>query len=255
MRRMLVGTNLKMNLTASELTVYLRALRTGVAAVSHCALFVLPSFPSLWVARRELEGSNVRWGAQDLHPADGGAHTGDVSASMLVDLGCTYVQVGHVERRREHGESDALIAAKVAQALRHGLTPILCVGEPARGSTESALDAVIDQLGIAIGELGSDADRTIVAYEPAWAIGSGAEAAPAEHVLAVHAGIHRWLVEVGLVDVPVIYGGSLDESTAAGLVALPGVDGLYVGRAALDPGRLATIAAIAEGAALERASA
>jgi triosephosphate isomerase len=255
MRRVLVGTNLKMNLTPSELAAWLRALRPRVAAVAHCDLFVLPSFPSLWVARRELEGSNVRWGAQDVHPADGGAHTGDVSASMLVDLGCTYVQVGHAERRREHGESDALIAAKLAQVLRYGLTPILCVGEPAREPTERALHVVIGQLGIALGEAGGDAGRTIVAYEPTWAIGSGAEAAPADHVMALHAGIHRWLAGAGLVDVPVLYGGSLDEGTAAGLVGLPGVDGLYVGRAALDPERLARIATIAEDAALERASA
>ena len=252
MIRPLVGTNLKMNLSSSELTWYLRALRTGVAAISHCELFVLPSFPALWVARRELEGSGLAWGAQDLHPAEGGAHTGDVSAAMLVDLGCSYVQVGHAERRHEHGETDQLIAAKVAQALRHGLTPILCVGERTAGASREALRTVIGQLEIALVGLGNEAGRVVVAYEPAWAIGAGAEVAPADHIAALHDGIHEWLAAAGAADAPVIYGGSLDEDSAPGIVALAGVDGLFVGRAALDPARFSTIAGIAERLAVSR---
>ncbi|HMC02603.1 MAG TPA: triose-phosphate isomerase, partial [Cellulomonadaceae bacterium] len=121
-----------MNLTPTEMHGYLRALRPLVSDIAECDLFVLPSFPALWVAREILEGSNVAWGAQDVHEDDAGAHTGDVSAAMLVDLGCTYVEVGHPERRRDHGETDELVAAKVAQILRYAMTPILCVSEPTR---------------------------------------------------------------------------------------------------------------------------
>ena len=143
--RPLIGTGWKMNLTSTQAEGWLRAFVPLAEGLAGRDLFVLPPFPALWVARRELAGTRIAWGAQDLHPVDRGAHTGDVSAEMLVDLGCTYVEVGHSERRAEHGETDALVAAKVRAALRWGLTPILCVGERAPWAPGVARGAVARQ--------------------------------------------------------------------------------------------------------------
>ena len=144
--RPLIGTSWKMHHTASEAATYLDALRPLVAGLVDRDLFVLPAFPALFVARERLTGSNVAWGAQDVHPDDRGAHTGDVSAPMLADLGCRYVEVGHAERRRDHGETAEIVAAKVAAALRWHLTPIVCVGEERREGPETALATVLADL-------------------------------------------------------------------------------------------------------------
>ena len=246
--RPLVGTSLKMHLTPSETDAYLARLAPLLAGIDGCDLFVLPSFAAIWVARRRLAGTRVAWGAQDVHEAEGGAHTGDVSARMLVDLGCTYVEVGHAERRRDHGETDARVAAKVARAAATGLTPIVCVGEAIRLAPDAALDAARAQTRAALAGLPADGHATVVvAYEPVWAIGAGAEPAPPSHVAAMHAGLHETLRSVpGIAPAPrVIYGGSVDPGSAFELLRDVGVDGLFVGRAALDPVAFAAIAAIA----------
>ncbi|MGZ8771286.1 MAG: triose-phosphate isomerase [Aeromicrobium sp.] len=241
----IIGTSTKMNLTSIQAAQYFQALRPLVQDVTDCQLFVLPPFTSIWVAREELAGSNVAWGAQDVHPAEAGAHTGDVSAAMLADLGCTYVEVGHSERRRDHSETDALIGAKVRAILAHGMVPILCVGESQEGPVEATRDFVAAQLRGALNDI-DDADRgrVIVAYEPVWAIGVGARPAAPNHVASMHAAIHDWrrLPESGSVDGPVIYGGSVDPATAGPLLSADGVDGLFVGRAALDPVQFTAIA-------------
>jgi triosephosphate isomerase (TIM) len=237
----LVGTSSKMNLTSTEAGRYLDTLCPLVADVGERALFVLLPFTSIWVARDRLAGTNVAWGAQDVHPADAGAHTGDVSAPMLADLGCRYVEVGHHERRRDHGETDELVAAKVAAAQRWGITAIVCVGEQERVSFEAVAEVVGNQLR----RLASfDPRHLVIAYEPAWAIGAGASPASADWVGRVHAAIRGALMATGLdADaVPIIYGGSVDLEAAPQLLAEPGVDGLFVGRQALDPLVFAAIA-------------
>lgn len=240
MIRPLLGTSWKMNLTPSQATVYCATLRPLVADVDDRTLFVLPPFPAISVVRDALSDSNVAWGAQDVHPDDEGAHTGDVSASMLADLGCTFVEVGHHERRRDHHEDDELIAAKVAAIQRWGMTAILCVGEDNRTTTEAARAHVLGQLRFVEG---FDPARLVVAYEPAWAIGVGAERAPSEWIGAMHGAIHERLgVAAGSDTVPVIYGGSVDAAGAAEILATPGVDGLFVGRYALTPEGFAEIA-------------
>ena len=234
--RPLIGTSLKMNLTSSEAAAYFDALRPLVAPLTSCELFVLPPFTSIWVARDQLHDSNVAWGAQDVHPENAGAHTGDVSAPMLADLGCRFVEVGHSERRRDHGESDELVAQKVRQVLLHHMTPIMCVGEPRPGSPEAALDHVLRQAraGMSLAPE-QDRARVVIAYEPVWAIGEGAAAADPIHIAAVHRGLR----ELGA---RVIYGGSVEPLTAGPILAQDGVDGLFVGRAARDPKQFAAIA-------------
>jgi triosephosphate isomerase len=237
----LVGTSSKMNLTSSEAGTYLDALRPRVADIDDRTLFVLLPFTSIWVARDRLAGSNVAWGAQDVHPADRGAHTGDVSAPMLADLGCAYVEVGHHERRRDHCETDALVAAKVAAIQRWGMTAVVCVGEQERIPMPAVVDVLDRQLALI-----ADADlaRVVIAYEPAWAIGAGAEAAPAAWVAAAHGAIRARLVASSPdgANVPVIYGGSVTVEGAPALLERPEVDGLFVGRVALDPSVFARIA-------------
>lgn len=235
----LVGTSWKMNLTPSRAGAYCATLRSLVADVDDRTLFVLPPFPAISAVREVLSGSNVAWGAQDVHPDDEGAHTGDVSASMLADLGCTFVEVGHHERRRDYHEDDELIARKVEAAQRWGMTAILCVGEADRTRPESARVHVLGQLGFVER---FDPARLVLAYEPAWAIGVGAERAPSEWIGAIHEAIHERLEAAGGGAVPVIYGGSVDAAGAAEILAAPGVDGLFVGRYALTPEGFAEIA-------------
>src|SRR3981081_1025710 len=225
-----------MNLTSRETATYFDELRPMVASLTWCEMFVLPPFTSIWVARDRLRGSNISWGAQDVHGDDAGAHTGDISASMLADLGCTFVEVGHSERRRDHGETDEMVALKVRQVLRHEMTPIMCVGEHIRGKPGAALDHVIRQARAGM-SLASEAARrrVVIAYEPVWAIGEGAIAADPAHIGAVHRGLHELAARL-------IYGGSVDALSAAPILAEAGVDGLFVGRAALDPRQFAAIA-------------
>jgi triosephosphate isomerase (TIM) len=242
-RRPLIGTSWKMNLTSSQAEAWLRAFVPLVADVDDRDLFVLPSFPAIWVARRELAGTRIAWGAQDVHPDDRGAHTGDVSAEMLADLGCTFAEMGHSERRYAYGEGDALVADKIAAALRWGLTPVVCVGERELWPLPTAWGAVARHLKRSFRGLDAAAlDRLVVAYEPHWAIGVGASAAPLDHIEGIHAEIHRWLDARGARRTRVLYGGSIDGDNAARIVAVPGVDGLFVGRAALDPAVFARIA-------------
>jgi triosephosphate isomerase len=245
MTRPLIGTSWKMNLTPSEAATWFATARPLLEPLSATRdLFVLPPFPAIFVARDALAGSRIGWGGQDLHPDDRGAHTGDVSGAMLADLGSTYAEMGHSERRRDHAETDALIGTKVRAALRWDLTPILCVGERIHGPVRPARRVVERQLAGSLGELApADLDRVVVAYEPVWAIGEGSIAADPEHVAGLHEAIDRWLTERGASHRRVLYGGSVDETTARGLLAVPHVAGLFVGRAALDPQRFAANAA------------
>jgi triosephosphate isomerase len=243
--RPLIGTSWKMNLTATEAAAWLAAARPLLEPLTaERDLFVLPPFPSLIVARDTLAGSAIGFGGQDVHPDDRGAHTGDVSAAMLADLGCRYAEMGHSERRRDYGETDAIVAAKVRAALRWGLIAVVCVGETHQVRTPDALRFVLDQVERTFGGLdGSALDRVVVAYEPVWAIGEGAAAADPVHVASVHLAIDAWLADHGARQRRVVYGGSVDERNAPVLLATPGVGGLFVGRAALDPQRFAAIAA------------
>ena len=246
--RLLIGTSTKMNLTSTEALRYCETLRPLVEDVTDREIFVLPPYTAIWAARDKLAGSRIAWGAQDVHPEDSGAHTGDVSAPMLADLGCTYVEVGHAERRRDHGETDEYVASQVAAIQRWGMTAIVCVGEHEPLPMAEAMAWIGRQLGALAG---ADPGRVVVAYEPVWAIGVGAAPAEPEWVGEVHGAIHAWLETnlEGADSIPVIYGGSIDSSTAGGIVAQPGVNGLFVGRSALDPVEFARIAHLETGAA------
>jgi triosephosphate isomerase len=239
----LVGTSWKMNLTSTEATAWFGRFVPLVADLVDINLFVLPPFPAIWSAREALAGTGIAWGAQDVHPDDAGAHTGDVSAPMLADLGCRYVEIGHHERRRDRGETPALIARKVAAVVRSGMTPLLCVGEVERAPLATVVEAIRVDLAVCLGGVASSAHGgLVVAYEPAWAIGEGSAPADPGHVGEVQRAIAVFLAgTLGWRAVPVLYGGSVDIDSATRLAGEPGVDGLFVGRYALDPGRFARI--------------
>ncbi len=243
--RPLIGTSWKMNLTPSEAMAWFDVARPLLEPLTRDRdLFVLPPVPALAAARDALAGSAIGFGGQDIHADDRGAHTGDVAGPMLADLGCSYVEIGHSERRRAHGETDEMVGLKVRAALRSELVPIICVGETEPGPMDQAREIVTAQLavgldGLAAGQL----DRIVVAYEPIWAIGEGAAAADPAHVGELHRAIDDWLAMGGASIRRVVYGGSVDEANAGELLATPYVGGLFVGRAALNPRRFATIAA------------
>jgi triosephosphate isomerase len=218
----------------AENAALLSALKPALAGIE--AVVCVP-FPYLAQAQAELAGSSVAWGAQNLSEHSKGAYTGEVSASMLRDFGCSYVIVGHSERRSLYGESDQQVAAKFIAAQAGGLVPILCVGESLEereaGITEQVvarqLDAVISAAGI--GALAN----AIVAYEPVWAIGTGKTASP-EQAQAVHAYIRGKIagLDAAIADGLVIqYGGSVKAANAAELLAQPDIDGGLIGGASL----------------------
>ena len=234
MRKNLVAGNWKMHGSLDDNAALLAALKPALVGIE--AVVCVP-FPYLAQAQAALAGSSVAWGAQNLSEQSKGAFTGEVSAAMLLDFGCTYVIVGHSERRSLYGESDTLVASKYMAAQAAGLKPILCVGESLEeresGVTEAVvarqLDAVINTAGV-----GSLANA-VVAYEPVWAIGTGKTASP-EQAQAVHAFIRNKIaaLDAGVADQLVIqYGGSVKAANASELMVQPDIDGGLIGGASL----------------------
>ena len=225
--RPLVGAGLKMFLGYAETIGYLRELAASAAEFDGVSVFVLPSFPVLAAARELLAGSPVRYGAQDAHWEESGAYTGCVSPAVLRELGCTFVEVGHAERRHLFGESDDMVARKALAAVRCGLEPIVCVGE--EHETDGAAATIVgDQVAAVLAPLPSAAD-VVIAYEPVWAIGAETAADP-ERVAGVVAEVRRRAAGRDG-DLRILYGGSVGPGEIAGLLAA-GVDGVFVGRAA-----------------------
>jgi len=240
-RRPLVAANWKMNLLLKEALGYCERFLAGLPDASVNTV-IFPSFPLLCNVGRVLADSSVSMGAQDLHPQIKGAHTGDVSALQLIDVGCSWTLVGHSERRRDHAEGDGLVAAKVETAMRHGLTPMICVGESREERKAGKTFEVLErQLTTAVPD---DPGEFAVAYEPVWAIGTGETATP-EMAQEAHAFLRQTLAsflgeeEAGWVRI--LYGGSVKPDNAASLTVQPDIDGFLVGGASLDPETFLTI--------------
>ncbi|MCP5141596.1 MAG: triose-phosphate isomerase [Chromatiales bacterium] len=236
MRQVLVAGNWKMNGSRESIKGLLDGIKAGMgdvnAQVAVCAPYVY-----LADVQAQLAGSNIGFGAQDIATEDSGAYTGEVSGPMLNDFGCQYVIVGHSERRSLFCEADEDTARKFAAARRHGMTPILCVGESLAeregNVTEEVvarqLDAVIALEGVAA------LNDAVIAYEPVWAIGTGLTASP-EQAQAVHAFIRAKIAGLDAAvaeKVQILYGGSMKPGNAAELIAQPDIDGGLIGGAAL----------------------
>jgi triosephosphate isomerase len=253
-RRTLIAGNWKMNMTHLEAIGLVQKLAFTIAetVLDTAEVVVLPPFTALRSVQTLVTGDKltVGYGAQDLSAQDSGAYTGDISGAMLAALACQYVTVGHSERRAIHGEDDATVAAKAQAALRHGITPIVCVGEglDVRKAGEhvsyctTQLDASLE--GLTAQQIAS----MVIAYEPVWAIGTGEVATP-EDAQEVCGALRARLAErhgpESAASVRILYGGSVKASSTAGILAGPDVDGALVGGASLDADEFAEICRIA----------
>ena len=247
MRRKLIAGNWKMNgMTADGLKLAETLAQRAQQAADYgdppppaCDLLVCPPFTLLWPVRDAIVGSGIALGGQDCHTAPSGAHTGDVSAPMLADIGCSFVVLGHSERRQNHGEDDATVRAKAEAALAGGLTPIVCVGETeAERDAGQTLTVIARQVegSLPIEALSAADAGLVLAYEPVWAIGTGRTATPAQ-VQEVHAALRGQLAELlgsaRAEATQLLYGGSVKPDNAPDLLALADVDGALVGGASL----------------------
>lgn len=249
-RRPLVAGNWKMNYNHLEAIGLVQKLIFSLSEeqTARAEVAVLPPFVDIRSVQTLVDGDQVSiaYGAQDLSPHDSGAYTGDVAGPMLAKLGCRFVVVGHSERRRHHHEDDALVNSKVVAAYRNGLTPILCVGEDdsvRENGDHLAFTAAQLTSGLA-GVTPEQAETVVLAYEPIWAIGTGAVATPedAQEVCASLRSELAALYSTELADrVRILYGGSVKPSNAAELLACDDVDGALVGGASLDPVEFARI--------------
>ena len=226
-----------MNGSVQQAEALMQAIHAGATSLP-VAIAILPSFIHLPMAARLLQSSSVAWGAQNLHTGTHGAFTGEVSGTMLADLGCQWVLVGHSERRTLFHEDLSLVAAKFAAALTANLKPILCVGESLDERNAGKTEVVIaTQLESVIASSGIQAfKQAVIAYEPIWAIGTGLTATP-EQAQNVHAFIRNLLAKHDssiAKSISLLYGGSVKADNASGLFAMPDIDGALVGGASLD---------------------
>ena len=236
MVRKLAAGNWKMNGLTSDGLALATGLASRYAETADAGFDMLLCPPATMVAAvgQAVAGSGVLLGGQDCHAAADGAHTGDIAAEMLADLGCSHVIVGHSERRQGHGESDETVAAKALTAHRADLTAIICIGETeAERDAGEALAVCTRRLAGSI-PAGATADNTVIAYEPVWAIGTGRTPTTGD-VAEVHAHIRKRLRDrLASADaVRILYGGSVKPGNAGELMAVANVDGALVGGASL----------------------
>ncbi|MGN9839275.1 triose-phosphate isomerase [Nonomuraea sp. H19] len=227
-----IGTSWKMNKTLAEARAFADGLVAARSALDGVRAFVIPPHTAIAAVRERLPADvPVLIGAQNAHWEPAGAYTGEVSMSMIADAGATLVEIGHSERRQHFGETDDTVALKVEAAVAAGLTPLLCVGEPAGvRAAGGEIDWVAGQVSRGLSRLAAhDLRRVVVAYEPVWAIGDlGREAQPDEIAPVMEMLSTRFRLAA------VLYGGSVNRRNAAELLGVPGTDGLFVGRAAWD---------------------
>lgn len=237
MRRKLVAGNWKMNGSRKNTQALVEAVKQGVAHLKNVETVLCPPFVYLSEAGAQLAGSAILLGAQNLCDKIEGAYTGEVAGTMLRDVGCTYVIVGHSERRSLYGEDDALVALKVAAALGAGLKPILCVGETLQEREQAITEAVVArQLDAVLKTVGVEGlAQGVIAYEPVWAIGTGRTATPGQ-VQEVHACLRRRIAAHNATiagEIQILYGGSVKADNAAELFTMPDIDGGLIGGASL----------------------
>jgi triosephosphate isomerase len=249
-RQPLMAGNWKMNLNHLEAIALVQKLAFTLTPEDYEAVevAVLPPYTDLRSVQTMVDGDKllIKYGAQDLSEQGNGAYTGDISASMLAKLGCTYVVIGHSERRQYHGETDELVAAKAKAALAADITPIVCVGEQLEiRQAGTHVPHVLAQIDGALEGLGAALAKTIViAYEPIWAIGTGEVATPgdAQEVCAAIRSRLKKLYDGEVAGaVRILYGGSVKPDNVAGIMAQGDVDGALVGGASIDADQFASI--------------
>ena len=250
MRTPIIAGNWKMNKTPEQARALAAGVVEGTAELDGVEVIVGPTAVALPAVAEAVEGTHVGLAAQNMHPEPSGAFTGEVSAPMLREVGCTHVILGHSERRQLFGETDDQVRHKLEVALEHGLTPIVCVGETLDvRKAGRTMDRVGFQVRAAFAALDPEqAARVVLAYEPIWAIGTGETATPAQ-AQEVHATIRVILAELHDEElarsVRIQYGGSVKPHNIEELIAQPDIDGALVGGASLEAGSFSAIAAAA----------
>ncbi len=249
-RKKLIAGNWKMNGLMEDGIALAKGIAQEVKAFgkSECEFLVCPPFTLLASVKKALRGAKVALGAQDVHFAEKGAHTGDISPLMVKDLGCTYVIIGHSERRADHFESNELICKKAVAAHAAGLKTVICIGETeAQRDAGKTIDVCKEQILGSVPDDSTAAD-TVIAYEPVWAIGTG-KTPTANDVEEVHAAVRKVLAKkIGKGNankMKILYGGSVKPSNAKEFLSLPDVDGALIGGASL---KVADFMAIAKNA-------
>lgn len=246
------GTNLKMYKTNRQTTEYLSQLAKFSEHIDrvNTELFVIPSFTAIKDASSIVDHRQILIGAQNMHWAEAGQYTGEISPLMLSELNVDIVELGHSERRHCFGESDEFIAKKVASALKHRFIALLCVGETSEEKCGGQADAVLKrQLEIGLGSASAESIGHIrIAYEPTWSIGVNGEPADPRYVAERHGNIRRTLRSLfGSVgdDIPILYGGGVNLENASKYIQIPETNGLFVGRCAWDAERFVKLIDIA----------
>ena len=232
---LVIAANWKMNILPSEAGAFAERLHRGLRDVQGVRKIVCPPSLSLPIVAERLKGSEVFVGAQNMHHEFKGAYTGEVSPGMVKEL-CEYVILGHSERRHLFGETDETVANKVSAAIAEGLKPIVCVGETlAEREAGDATVVVQRQVRAALREVPS-LEGVIVAYEPVWAIGTGVASSPADaqYIMEFIRGLMQEDFGRSALELPILYGGSVDANNVAGFVAQPDINGALVGSASLD---------------------
>ncbi|MGF1656898.1 MAG: triose-phosphate isomerase [Verrucomicrobiales bacterium] len=237
MRRPIIAANWKMNKTSAEAQAFLSEFLPKISGQTASEVVIAPAFPSLFTVGQHLANSSVLLAAQNMHAAESGAYTGEISATMLIDAQVDYVILGHSERRSLFHETDEIINAKVHAALKAGLKPILCIGETLKERDAGKVEAILEsQLkGSLAGLDAAGAKDLVIAYEPVWAIGTGRTASP-EQAQEAHAFVRKVLTELfGSVGdtLRIQYGGSVKPGNAKELLGQPDIDGALVGGASL----------------------
>jgi triosephosphate isomerase len=230
-----IGTSWKMNKTRAEAREFARMFKASPLALSpKVQPFVIPPFTAIADVAEELSGTRVKVGAQNVHWADHGAWTGEISASMIIDCGATLVEIGHSERRQHFGETDETVALKTQAALKHGLTALVCIGdsraEYEAGKTAQVLDAQVRALlkYVEAKALGQE----IIAYEPVWSIGEGGTPATPGFANEQHRKISDLVLSLIGGSLPILYGGSVNPENCVELAAQSHINGLFIGRSA-----------------------
>lgn len=245
-RRPIIAGNWKMNMTATQARELASKLIPLVSGAKDRDIVLAPTFTSLQAVSETIKGTNISLSAQNLHWEDKGAFTGEISAEMLLDLGCKYVIIGHSERRQYFGETDETVNKKVKQALAKGLLPILCVGETLAERDAGKLNEIISrQVTGGLKDItAGDMQKVVVAYEPVWAIGTGKTATP-EQANEVHALIRDKVKALYSAEIAeglrIQYGGSVTPDNVSTLMAKPDIDGALVGGASLKPESFAAL--------------
>ncbi len=238
-RQPIIAANWKLHKTVAEAQQFVDALKAGTATLEGVEVVVAAPFTALHAMSKHLQGTSIHLAAQDVFWENHGAYTGEISAPMLVDVGCSHVIIGHSERRQCFGETDDTVQRKVQAALAAGLYPIVCMGETLEQRQAGETFHIIETQ-IRSGLAGCDADQAssiVLAYEPIWAIGTGVTATPAE-AQDVHRQIRRLLTEIWgeatAQGIRVQYGGSVKPDNVAALMAEADIDGALVGGASLE---------------------